>query len=112
MTRRVLLTALALLIGSAGAGAAQKKAPKPVTHTVTVDATSFQPATLTLAAGDSVVWVNKDIIPHTATSAKKGIFDSGTIATGESWKHTFKTAGDLAYICQFHPTMKGSLKIK
>jgi plastocyanin len=111
VARKLLLTALVLLIGGAGAAATQKKG-KPVTHTVTIDATSFAPASLTIAPGDSVNWVNKDIIPHTATSAKKGLFDSGTIATGESWKHTFKTAGDLAYICQFHPTMKGSITVK
>jgi len=112
VAKKLLLTVLALLISGAGAGATQKKAPRPVTHTVTIDATSFEPASLTLAAGDSVNWVNKDIIPHTATSAKTGIFDSGTIASGKSWKHTFKTGGDLAYLCQFHPTMKGRLKIK
>ena len=48
---------------------------KPVTHTVTIDATRYQPARLVVHAGDTVVWVNKDVIPHTAT-AKGGGFDS------------------------------------
>ena len=96
-----------------GTGVGQKeKKPRPTTHTVTIDATSFSPATLTLAAGDTVIWENKDFIPHTATSKKHGIFDSGTIATGKAWKHTFKTKGEIDYVCTFHPTMKGTLRVK
>jgi len=109
----LIVMALALLVGGAGAGEAQSpRKPKPVTHTVTIDASSFSPSALTIAPGDSVIWVNKDLVPHTATSQKKGAFDSGTIAAGKSWKHTFKAKGDLAYLCLFHPTMKGSLRIK
>jgi plastocyanin len=107
----ILITALALLIFGAGAGPSQK-ARKPAAHTVTIDATSFQPASLTIAVGDSVTWVNKDVIPHTATSTKGQTFDSGTIASGKSWKQTFKSRGDVAYVCEFHPTMKGRLRIK
>jgi plastocyanin len=112
---RFLVIVLALLVCGAGATATQKsnaKSRKPVTHTVTLDATSFRPATLTIAPGDIVVWDNKDMIPHTATSKTSGVFDSGAIASGKSWKHTFKTAGDFPYFCQFHPTMKGSIVVK
>lgn len=112
--RTLLIAALALMVSGAGADAWQKgqKERKPVTHTVTIDATSYSPASLTITAGDSVVWVNKDMIPHTATSKKAGVFDSGAIAAGKSWKQTVKTKGELAYICQFHPTMKGTLIVK
>lgn len=108
--RKVLAT-IAVLLCSVAIVSTQKTRT-PVTHTVTIDATSFEPASLTLAAGDSVVWVNKDIIPHTATSKKEGLFDSGMIESGKSWKHTFKTKGELAYVCVFHPTMKGTLRVK
>jgi plastocyanin len=111
VARTLLLSALALCLCGTGTGAAQK-ARKPATHTVTIDATSFSPASITISAGDSVVWVNKDVIPHTATSAQAGVFDSGTLASGKSWKQTFKAKGDVAYICQFHPTMKGRVKIR
>ena len=111
MGKRLLPIGLALLLCSVGTIAAQKER-KPATHTVTIDATSFQPSTLTIAAGDIVVWVNKDVIPHTATSKKTGIFDSGTLASGASWKHSFKTGGSFGYVCQFHPTMKGTIVVK
>lgn len=104
-----------LSISLPGAASAQKTKPKPVTHTVTIDAVSNKPAKLSIALGDSVVWVNRDLIPHTATSSakkEKGGFDSGVIAPGKSWKYTPKAAGTFDYICSFHPTMKGTLTIK
>ena len=100
-----------MLAGSGDAVRAQNKA-KPASHTITIDASSFSPATLTIKTGDTVTWVNKDIIPHTATDTAKGGFDSGTMKSGASWKRTFTTKGDHAYICSFHPTMKGRLEVK
>ena len=85
---------------------------KPVTHTVTIDGTALQPAALTIKPGTRVVWVNKDIVSHTATSTAPKVFESGTLDTGKSWKMTFKTKGDFPYSCRFHPTMKASLKVE
>lgn len=98
--------------GAAGAAPAQKQKQKPpVTHTVTIASTSFAPVDLTVAAGDTVVWVNKDFFPHTATS-KSGGFDSGDIAPDKSWKYVAKKKGDFPYICSIHPSMKGTLHVK
>ena len=102
--------ALALLVWSISAGAAAD-ARKPVTHTVTIDGTQFQPAELTIKAGDAVIWVNKDPFPHTATS-KTGGFDSKTIPAGKRWKYTARKTGEFEYVCAFHPTMKGRLLVK
>jgi plastocyanin len=106
------ILALAVISCCAAAPAAAQRRQKPSTYTVTIDATSFNPAELTLRAGDTVVWVNKDLIPHTATSTAAKGFDSGTIATGKAWKQTFTAKGDIAYACLFHPTMKGRLIVK
>jgi plastocyanin len=62
-------------------------------------------------AGDTVVWVNKDLITHTATS-KAGNFDSGEIAPGTSWKYTPGKEGEFGYICTFHPSMKAKLRVE
>ena len=51
---------------------------KPKTHTVTIEGMRFQPEMLTVERGDTIVWVNKDIVPHTATSTSGG-FDSKDI---------------------------------
>jgi plastocyanin len=59
--------------------------PKPKTHTVTMENMRFQPESLTVTRGDTVVWVNKDLVPHTATS-KAGGFDSQSVQAEKSWK--------------------------
>jgi plastocyanin len=86
-------------------------ARKAVTHTVTIDGSRFEPETLSVVAGDTVVWVNKDVVAHTATS-RLGAFDSGFIAPGKSWKYKTKRAGNCAYTCTYHPTMNAMLRVK
>jgi plastocyanin len=81
------------------------------THTVAIEGATFSPAALTIAAGDSVQWINKDPYPHTATSTVKA-FDSGTILTDKSWKTTFAKPGDFDYICTLHQTMKGQVRVR
>jgi plastocyanin len=71
----------------------------------------FQPQTLTVSSGDTIVWVNKDLVPHTATS-KAGGFDSKTIQAGGSWKYTAGAKGEFAYICAFHPAMQATLRVQ
>jgi plastocyanin len=85
-------------------------AGKPAIHTVVIDGTNYAPAILTVKRGDTVVWVNKDPFPHTVTA--KGVFDSHNIAASRSWKYTARKAGEFAYICTLHPTMKGTLKVE
>ena len=82
------------------------------THTINIENMRFDPAEVTVKAGDTIIWVNKDLVPHTATSATEGVFDSGFMEAGQTWKYEVKGKGDVAYICTFHPTMKGVLKIK
>ena len=102
------VVALSVLVLDANAG---QTARKPKTHTVVIEGTTFAPASLTVASGDSVVWLNKDPFPHTATS-KAGGFDSQVIAAGESWKYVARKKGDFDYLCTLHTTMKGVLRVK
>ena len=115
MTRRrlirVLLESAAVLPVCSMSLHTVAAARKPVTHTVTIDASRFEPETLSVVAGDTVVWVNKDFVAHTATS-KTGAFDSGNIAPGKSWKYRTKHDGEFAYTCTYHPTMTGMLRVK
>ena len=102
---------LAALASSAGQDTAAAPPAKPRTHTVVIEGTRFLPETLTVKAGDTIVWVNKDLFPHSATSAEAK-FDSAAIAAGASWKYTAKKKGDFGYVCIFHPTMKGRLRVQ
>jgi plastocyanin len=103
------VAALGLMLGIMGPSAAQSKAK---THTVTMENMRFQPELLVVAPGDTIVWINKDLVPHTATSQVGG-FDSNVILASESWRYTVqKKKGDFAYICTLHPAMKGTLRVK
>ena len=108
MRTAIVMTIVTVLAGGAGTVASSSRPPK--THTVTIAEMRFQPASLTAAPGDLVVWVNKDIVAHTATAA--GTFDSGTIEPARSWSHRIRKKGEVAYVCTLHPTMKGMLQVK
>ena len=69
----------------------------------------FYPVNIEVKKGDAVEWKSDDLVPHTATSAS---FDSGTIVSGQSWRHTFTDAGNFPYVCTFHPQMKGVVIVK
>ena len=70
----------------------------------------FVPDTLSVRRGDRIVWRNEDLVPHTATAAK--VFDSGSIGSNASWTLVARQAGSFAYLCSFHPTMTGTLKVE
>jgi plastocyanin len=110
MARLATLTALVgLAVWTAGLTAGER--PVPQTHSVTIEGMRFQPERLTVARGDTIVWVNKDLVPHTATS-DAGRFDSETIQTEQSWKFTPRQKGEFPYVCTFHPTMKAMLNVE
>jgi plastocyanin len=84
--------------------------PRPQTYTVIIDSTRYQPSDLALKVGDTVVWQNNDLFPHTATAT--GLFDSGSIAPDRSWRYTVKERGVVQYVCTLHPTMTGTLRVE
>jgi plastocyanin len=69
----------------------------------------FSPAAAAAKVGDTIEWVNKDILAHTAT-ARNGDFDV-TIPPKQTVKLVLKKAGDVDYYCRFHPNMKAALKV-
>jgi plastocyanin len=83
----------------------------PRTHTVVIESMRFEPDALTIARGDTIVWRNRDVVPHTAT-AKSGNFDSKVIQAGASWKRTIRERGEYAYICTLHPTMNAIVHVE
>lgn len=72
---------------------------------------SFQPATITIPVGTTVVWTNNDSTGHTVT-ADDGSFDSKTIANGLTFSQTFATAGTFAYHCSIHSSMKATVTVQ
>jgi plastocyanin len=76
---------------------------------VTIKNMKFEPPKLEIHQGDTVEWKNEDITPHTATSAP--LFDSGSIDSDKSWRHTFTEPGNFPYSCTFHPEMKAAVTV-
>lgn len=68
----------------------------------------FQPTDRQVASGDTISWVNHDIVPHTVTGFE-GRWDSGDIPPGGSFTLVAERAGTMRYKCRYHPTMIGSL---
>jgi plastocyanin len=107
------LAAALVLLGAAAALFAANRSVDPASHVVVIESMTYTPATLSIRAGDSVTWINKDLVAHTATTSasSRRSFDSGTIEPAKSWSHTFTDAGRSSYICTFHPTMQAAVEI-
>ena len=76
----------------------------------------FSPGTITVVLGHNatVIWTNNDTVPHTVyvkTGAPK-TFDSGNLAPGAVFQHTFDVAGTYTYGCDYHPSMLGTVIVK
>jgi plastocyanin len=106
------MLALALLTCSASRGF-DVEARETASHTVVIEGMRFAPAAITVRPGDSVTWVNKDIVDHTATTPASASrpFDSQLIRQGKSWTRRFASAGTYEYLCTYHPTMTGSVTV-
>lgn len=77
-------------------------------HEVHIRAMRFEPAVIDARPGDTVVWINDDFLPHTATSTSEA-WDSGEIAPGASWRLVVGADGAGEYLCTFHPMMTGTV---
>ena len=104
---RFSLLLLSALVAGCGAGA--ESAPR--IHQIAIQGFVYAPASLEVAVGDTVVWTNRDVVPHTVTS-ESGAFDSGSMAAGATWRYVAVEPGSFPYICGFHPTMKGMLVVR
>ena len=101
--------AFALVIGLASLGVGSTSA-RPKTVEVTIEHFAFTPANVAVAAGDTIVFVNKDIVPHTATATDSS-WTTGEIAHGESARVTLPAKPGAEFFCKFHRVMKGHLTI-
>jgi plastocyanin len=99
----VLVCAAALV--AAGAHAAG------TTHAVRIEGMKFIPERLEVAAGDTVVWTNKDFLPHSVTAREERV-ESGDLAPNKSWRFVAHKKGEMPYICRLHPVMKGVLVVR
>jgi len=104
----VALLMTVVLAAARGAAASPQQA---ATAEVKIDNFSFGPATLTVAPGTTVTWVNHDDIPHTVVSTDS-VFKSKVLDTDEKFSFTFTKAGNYPYFCSIHPKMTATVVVK
>ena len=110
MNRRLMLiVALAGMIGASFAPAAAPSGGKR--YAVEIKDLKYVPTKLTIKAGDTVVWTNKDDNDHTVIASDDS-FKSDKLGNGESYKFTFSKTGTFKYGCSYHPRMKGTITVE
>jgi plastocyanin len=82
------------------------------THTVLIEGMQFSPPTIRIQPGDTIVFKNRDLVPHTATAKQRDGFDSGIINPGESWVLVPPVHAAVPYVCTFHPMMQGRIEVE
>jgi len=97
------MTLTSLALGTAAPAAAGQ------TYTVTMANMSYGTIPSGLKVGDTVIWVNRDTVLHTAT-ARDHSFDL-RIAPGRSAKLVLGKSGNIAFYCIFHAAMRGTLTV-
>ena len=110
MLSQVRYAAIASVFALGGVAACTR--PTPRAHTVTIKNFAFDPPELTIARGDTVVWSNTDIVPHSST-ARNSAWDSNAIGANATWRDVpGKAPGRYEYYCVIHPTMKGTIVVR
>jgi plastocyanin len=102
---KTLILASALL---AALGTAPTAPPPPTVH---IKDFAYRAATLTVAPGTAVRFVNDDGEAHTVTAVDRS-FDSTGLDSGDAWTHRFTKPGTYAYFCALHPYMKGVIVVR
>ncbi len=83
---------------------------------------SYKPNPINITEGDTITWINNDIVIHTVTSGSANsknigkIFNSGLIRPGETFNFTFNNekVGNsriIDYFCEVHPLMVAKIYI-
>jgi plastocyanin len=88
---------------------AQSAAPA---GSISIDNFTFNPPTLTVKAGTTVTWTNKDDIPHGIASSTNVFTRSKALDTDDAFSFTFTTPGTYQYFCYIHPHMTGTIVVQ
>jgi plastocyanin len=110
----------ALIAGALGAASAPilaaivmpALAQKATPNAVSIDNFTFNPAKLTVKAGTTITWTNRDDIPHGIASSDNTFTRSKALDTNDSFSFTFTTPGTYQYFCYIHPHMVGTIVVE
>jgi plastocyanin len=98
----------AAMVGEGATGASAVKPPQGAGQ-IGIDNFAFNPKTLTVKAGQPVMWTNHDDVPHRIQSANDKFPPSTVLDTKALYTVTLTAAGEYPYFCSLHPTMIGTI---
>ncbi len=81
-------------------------------NVVGIDNFAFEPRTLTVKAGTTVTWLNRDDVPHLIISSTGKFANSKVLDTDQRHTATFDAPGEYPYFCSVHPKMVGKIVVK
>jgi plastocyanin len=102
-----LIVATAASHAHLGSGSSKSAPPTEIK----IDNFSFAPVKVTVPAGSTVKWTNRDDIPHTVVSEDTVTFKSQVLDTDQEFAHTFRKAGTYRYFCSVHPRMTAEVVV-
>ena len=82
----------------------------PQVYTIVISGMKFQPTELTVHRGDTVIWVNQDMVVHDVTEESSKAWTSSPLPAGKSWSMAVTQSAD--YYCSIHQVMKGKLIVE
>jgi plastocyanin len=113
-SKSTMLTGIAIIFATLSISDSRKKSSDtgggPGMNEVWIQGMAFNPGTITVAAGTTITWTNKDGVAHTVTSTT-GLFNSGSINPDAPYSHLFATAGTYPYKCTIHPNMNTTVVV-
>jgi plastocyanin len=82
----------------------------PTSYTIVIQQMKFTPGDLAVNPGDTVTWLNSDMVEHNITEAASKEWTSSGLPPGKKWSTVVQRSYD--YYCSIHPVMKGRLQVK
>jgi amicyanin len=112
MRSAVAAAVLGAVIGTGLAGGIIVARAQNAATAISIDNFTFTPATVTIKAGTTVTWSNKDDIPHGIAATGNAFAKSKTLDTDDIYSFTFTTPGTYQYFCYVHPHMTGKIVVE
>lgn len=98
-----------LLVMMYGCNSGSSDSEHAATDTVVIDQMKFIPESITINRGDTVLFINKDIVPHNAVQTDSTWY-SPVLNNGDTWRFVPEKSDD--YYCSIHLVMKGKIIVK
>jgi amicyanin len=112
MRSAIAAAVLGAVIGTGLAGGVLVARAQTAAVAVSIDNFTFNPQKLTVKAGTTVTWTNKDDIPHGIAATGNAFARSNALDTDNTYSFTFTTPGTYQYFCYIHPHMTGTIVVE